>query len=101
MQNNFLNLAAEFEERASSLQRILDPHRFRQLFHEFTFICSTTWKALMHENASSGNPEHIVWTMLFLKTNATEVVLYVEPKQEWTRKLSRSGTEHMLNCLPN
>lgn len=54
--------------------------RFRSLFGTSPLICSIVWGILKSEIPPGGEPRHLLWALLFLKTYGTEHTLRVMTK---------------------
>jgi hypothetical protein len=54
--------------------------RYRAIFGTSPLVCSIVWAKILENVPVGGRPQHLLWSLMFLKTYSTEHVLRVTTK---------------------
>ena len=70
----FIVAALDMIGRSQFYANTVMQRRFRSMFGVSSAVCAAVWDSLANELPTGGCPIHLLWSLLFLKTYATEHV---------------------------
>lgn len=71
---NFTLAAFSIIRRAAGIHSTTADRRFRALFGTTPTVCVALWKRLSALPLAGGEPQHLLWGLMFLRVYASEVV---------------------------
>lgn len=97
--NSFRILGRDMSREAVGIFSMAEERRFRALFGTTPEVCSIIWEKIGMNRPKKGTPQHLLWSLLFLKVYASEDVLSVITQSD--RKTQRKWTWEFVTAISN